>query len=460
MTRDIAVTGGTLIDGNGGDPLENATVLVRDGRITRVGRADEVEVSDAVETIDARGAWVLPGIMNGNVHLLDGIMMMGVGGVEYLARHEGNLVGVIEEAAQVALKAGMTTVFDTWNATGPILAARDRVASGEAPGARIFAAGNIIGMGGPFSADFNLRARESISRTFADRLDDLFASGVGAELSLLPANELRPLIRDYLARGVDMLKIAVSDHLVTTVGTQRGYLTFSERALRVMVEEARSAGVPVLAHSMSVEALCLSVDIEADVVIHATLTGQQPIPNELIERIIDAGTVCGVQSVMDAYQQRLEAIAHPMADYGGGVHAENERRLIAAGVPIMLTTDAGCASHDALSDSHDVGNPQRPWTLGTDHVAWAQAIVEKGMRPMDALLACTRGPAAAYRKLDELGTIEEGKIADLLVIGSDPLADVSALGDVVSVIQAGQEVECEALPVHPLVSVPIPSDPR
>ncbi|MFN9968872.1 MAG: hypothetical protein ACK58T_03145, partial [Phycisphaerae bacterium] len=115
----------------------------------------------------------------------------------YLARFEGRLHEVIEEAAQIALKGGCTTVFDTWNALEPVLKARDRINAGAAPGARIFAAGNIVGMGGPFSADYSMQSRKYISQTFADRMDRLFDAGVGRRLSTLPPEQVRPIIRDY-----------------------------------------------------------------------------------------------------------------------------------------------------------------------------------------------------------------------------------------------------------------------
>ena len=146
----LAVVGGTLIDGNGGAPLRDAVILMEGGRFRAVGRRADMPVPAGASVIDVTGQYVLPGIMNGNVHLLDAIMMMGKGGAEYLARVEGRLHEVIEEAAQISLRGGCTTVFDTWNALAPVLKARDRINEGKAAGARIFAAGNIVGMGGPF----------------------------------------------------------------------------------------------------------------------------------------------------------------------------------------------------------------------------------------------------------------------------------------------------------------------
>ncbi|MBB6380349.1 imidazolonepropionase-like amidohydrolase [Pseudonocardia eucalypti] len=453
MPTTTAFVHATVIDGLGGPPLRDGTIVVEEQRFSAVGTGDRTPVPPGAHVIDLRGRYVVPGFVNGNVHLLDGIMMMGVGGVEYLARHEGRLTQVIEESAQVALKAGVTTVFDTWNATGPVLAARDRIAAGAVPGARVFAAGNIVGFGGPFGADFHLAASRVISPTFAGRMNRLFEAGVGPHLSLLPAREVRPVIRDYLARGVDMVKVGVTDHLTGIWGFERSYLMFSERVLRVIAEETHAAGLPLLSHTMSVEGLRSALDIGTNVLIHASITSQRPIPHELV------GCTAGLQTVTSGYQGRLEASDSFWAMYGGGVHAANEKLILEAGVPVMLGTDAGCTPRDVLADAGEDGDPERPWTLGTDHVAWARGITEKGMTPTEAIAASTSAVARAYGKQEELGSIMAGRRADLVVLRDDPLEDVAALGTVVDVYQDGRRVDRDALPLRPLVTAPTPARP-
>ncbi|SKQ79962.1 Uncharacterised protein [Mycobacteroides abscessus subsp. massiliense] len=113
MHTPLAVIDAVLIDGNGNSPVPDSVVIIADRKFTAVGAHAATQIPDGADIIDAADSYLILCLMNGNVHLLDGIMMMGVGGIEYLARHEGAYHHVIEEAAQIALKHGVTMVFDT-----------------------------------------------------------------------------------------------------------------------------------------------------------------------------------------------------------------------------------------------------------------------------------------------------------------------------------------------------------
>lgn len=449
----IAITNVTLIDGLGGLPKPGTTVLVEDDRFTTIGPTDSTPIPEGCTVIDGSDRWLVPGYVNGNVHLLDAWMfMVGPGTIEYLARWEGRYVEVIEEAAQLVLRNGVTTVFDTYNAIEPVLGARDRINAGISRGARIFAAGTIVGMGGPFSADFHFAGRTAASRTFVDRIDAMFEAGVGHQLSLLPRNEVRARVRDYLGRGVDMIKIAVSDHIMFTVGFDRSYQTFSRSALEVMFEEARAAGVPILTHSLSVEALDTSVELGADVLIHANYTLGQQIPDYLIDKIAASDSWAGLQTVHDHHRQGLEGVGSWAAAIAGEPYATNERNLISANAKILLNTDAGCPSKDHLADLSPVEREDRPWTIGNDHFHWTQSMVEKGMSPLEAISAATINVARAYGKHAQIGSVETGKLADFVLLDQNPVDDIRNLRSISEVFQAGAAVDRQSLPTTPLVT--------
>ncbi len=431
--------------------MPNAVILIDKGRIKSVGARNGSSLPEGTKRVDATGHYVLPGLINANVHLLDAwAFMIGIGTVEYLSRFEGRLHEVIEEAAQVALANGMTTVFDTYNARQPVLFARDRIASGKAQGARIYAAGNIVGMGGPFSADFSKPARATSTRAFCDRMDVLFEAGVGRRLAALPPEEVRAIIRDYLASGVDLLKFAVSDHIIAEYANP--HLTFSKRVQRVIAEETRAAGKPLLTHTTSLESLNDAVELGVDAMMHANLTAVVSIPDELIEQIIKKTVWCEIQPVTDDYICACLPTNPMVAGYGGGVHKDNTVRLIRAGAPILMGTDAGCTDPDVLADMPQAEQNDRPWTLGQDHFHWFKAMGAMGMKPMDMLQAATRNVARAYGKEDLLGTVEAGKVADLLVLEADPLANPDNYRRIHAIYKDGVAIDRQTLPMRKIVT--------
>src|SRR5262249_22473679 len=150
----LAIVGCAVIDGNGGPPLPDAGVGVRGSRISAVGPRASVRIPDCATLIDAKGGYAPPRVIDTNVHL------SLYGGVkdryETLVRYHSRQNEIVLEAAQLQLKYGVTTVRDSYGMLTPLAQARDSMARGEAVGARILAAGNIVGWGGPYSGSFSL----------------------------------------------------------------------------------------------------------------------------------------------------------------------------------------------------------------------------------------------------------------------------------------------------------------
>src|SRR5262245_185312 len=120
----IIINGATLIDGVHEDPIERRSIWLENGRIKEIAKREELGAAQT--EIDARGKYLIPGLMNANVHLLGDVR------VEHLARHLDAFEDLIVEAAQVALKSGLTTVFDTWGPRRFLMRVRDRIDTGEA----------------------------------------------------------------------------------------------------------------------------------------------------------------------------------------------------------------------------------------------------------------------------------------------------------------------------------------
>ena len=142
--QSLAITGATVIDGTGKPPIADGVVVITNGRIAAVGKMGSVPVPDGATRIDGRGKYVIPGLMDANVHLALSHNM----NLESVLRYEDRFDRIALEAAQLALKSGITTVFDTWGPRVPLVKARDLIKRGEAPGSRIYLAGAIIGWDG------------------------------------------------------------------------------------------------------------------------------------------------------------------------------------------------------------------------------------------------------------------------------------------------------------------------
>jgi imidazolonepropionase-like amidohydrolase len=432
-----AIVGATVIDGTGAEPVPDGVVLIENDTIRSVSRRADTAIPDQAEVLDATGAYLIPGMMDANVHLVATITP------DLALQYEGRYEDVIAEAAQVCLAAGFTTVFDTWGPAGPLSRVRDRIARGEIPGSRIFLAGNIVGFDGPLSPDF-FDVGDLFSDETRRRINHEWAQGVGADLAWLPAETLRDRVREYIeSTGVDFVKYAANDHL------GRGLIAFSLDAQRVIVEEGHRAGMTVQAHTISVEGLRMEIEAGADILQHGNLTGPESIPESTLRLLVERQLPIAALYFTNRYREW--AAAEGRAGLHPNLFTEQlehtNRRLIQAGANLLLTTDISAwgrtSDHPRLRVHRDAPPPRA--TLGEAHVAWLTAVIERGMTPMDALVSATRKPAEAYSH-PELGRIASGRKADLVLLDADPLADPQNYLRVRGVMKEGVSVALDSLP--------------
>ncbi len=441
-----AIVGATVVDGTGRAPIDNAVVLVDGARISAVTSAHESVIPAEAEVIDAAGKYVIPGLMDANVHLCGPYL-------DILFEYEGRFVELVEEGAQLALRSGVTTVFDTWGPLAALVEARERIKRGAVVGSRLFVAGNIVGFDGPLSADFFSPGQLLGPHTVA-RINSYFEHGIGSKLLWMTPDGVRRQVREYLeGADVDFVKYAASGH-----GQFRDFLAFSEPTQRAIVEEARAAGLTVQAHTTTVESLRMAVEAGIDLLQHPDATGPERIPEETLAAIVDR-QVCA--AVMPRTERHHAWVKNEGPEWLGtyitnDIRDENLRRLIAVGAKLALSTD-GMVSGPKIMD-HPVAGlmfncADSPCTLGFSHFLWLEAVAERGMAPMDMLLAATRNVAEAYGMADELGTLEPGKCADLVILDADPLADVRNYRRIADVMKDGTLVDRTRLPVQRLISV-------
>jgi imidazolonepropionase-like amidohydrolase len=432
----LAIVGATVLDGTGRDPLRDAVVLIDDGRITAVESGSAAP--EGYPVLDAAGRYVIPGLMDANVHLC---MPVAEEIVEAGEDYEARFAEMAEAAARALLAAGFTTVFDTWGPLGALKIARDRIDAGAAVGSRIRLAGTIVGFDGPLSPDF-FAAPEGLSTDFVGRFNDDWVRGVGRNLMWLDLDGIRGAVRHYIeSNGIDLVKYAASSH------TGVPFLTFSTEVQRAIVEESHAAGLTVQAHTTSPESLRMAFEAGVDILQHGDVTGPAlPIPEPVIAAIAARGTAVAAVVTTGRYLDWVTRNAPTtLGNFHSAARSENDRRLIAAGVPTLLTTD-GFHWTAANSDHPDMGGFWRgavdiPTRLGESHLTWLEGALEHGMSSGEALLAATRRVAEAYRVDDELGTLEPGKRADAVILDGDPLADVGAYGRIVEVVKDGRVVD-------------------
>jgi imidazolonepropionase-like amidohydrolase/cyclophilin family peptidyl-prolyl cis-trans isomerase len=438
----VVIEGGTLIDGTGASPVRDAIVVIDAGRFVAAGRRGEVAVPQGARRIDATGKFIIPGLMDANVHLMLG------SSIEFVVRHEGHYEALIEEAAQVALKHGVTTVFDSWGPLQPLLNVRDRVKRGEVVASRMFVAGNIVGFSGPFGREFNRAAETTATKALVSRINAIWEENVGPPLLSMTPDQVRAEIRTYVARGIDFLKYGASTH-------NNLYLQFSAEAQRAIVEETHRAGIISQTHTTNVMSLKHAIEAGNDMLQHCDVSGPVPIPDALLDLMRARNIYC---ATLPRTRERLRFDLSQNEDQRGPQNSDimhfNEVRLIQADVPLLLSTDAGLMDPDAAEQMRPEQAKDRPTALGEAHFLWFKAMQENGIKPMDAIVAATRNIAAAYHKLNDLGTIEKGKLADLVILDADPIDDLNNIRKISTVMKEGQVIDRSVLPTARMLTKP------
>jgi imidazolonepropionase-like amidohydrolase len=422
-----AFTGATVIDGTGAPARANATVVMRNGRIECVGTCD---IGPGVETIDARGKWIIPGLIDAHVHYSQTGWADGRPDAEDLrARFPYDSVVVDLEAHperffRSYLCAGVTGTFDVggypW--TWPL---RQRAeASNAAP--HVAAAGPLLStldhwLNLPASRQFVFTANDSVTRE-------------GARMAARYRSDALKVW--YLVEGPNADTVAL------------------KARLRTAADEARAAGMPLIVHATELWPAKDALRAGARLLVHSV--DDLPVDDEFIQLARAAGTIyTPTLTVTDGYLQlaerRFDRTGLPMECVDPATRAkaaltdsllpartlppavrerfrrqyaltlENLRRVHAAGIPVAMGTDAG-----------------NPLTLhGASVFREMEAMASAGLSPMDVLVASTRVAAMAMGR-DDIGTLQVGKQADLVVLDADPLADVRNLRAVRLVARGGE----------------------
>jgi imidazolonepropionase-like amidohydrolase len=464
--QEISIVNVTVIDGTGAPPRPGMNVRVSNGRIASITKGGNAPAG--ARTIDGTGRYLLPGFIDSNVH---GTVYGNPARRDTSAKYSDRNEELALEFAQRHLKVGVTTIRDSYGVLPALLAVRDRINRGKVAGPRMLVAGNILGWGGPFSLTYSL-TKDSDLTMFQEKWNDLLAQDAGEELMDMTPEELRGAMRRYLDKGVDFLKYGGTSHFM-----RPSLIGFSPRAQKVIVEEGHRRGKIVETHATSSEGLRLAVEAGIDLIQHPELMSRD-MPDDLVQLIVRRGTMCGMRSNVltgDVRRKQLEKRAAAQARFakeppavtsaeryrrlealgeGDEIARRNAERLIKAGCRVTIATDNYLG--DAPEYRRASKPPEQEPGLGSLHAI--EGLVELGMTPLQAITAATRNGAAAAGMEKELGTIERGKIADLILLEADPTKDIRNIRRLVTVIAKGRVVDTGRLPDQAIFGAPASAD--
>ncbi|HEV8231854.1 MAG TPA: amidohydrolase family protein [Thermoanaerobaculia bacterium] len=428
-----AIVGATLVDGTGAAPLPNSTVVLRAGKVECAGRC---AIPAGVMVVDGRGLWITPGLVDAHVHFSQTGWADGrPDALDVRDRHpyektEADLKSHPERFFRSQLCSGITSVFDVGGYAWTVEMAHRERDDTRAP--RVAVAGPLL-----------------------STLDHWLN---------LPAERQFILLKDAESarNGVAYLK-SIGAEAVKVWYIVRPDLPVEKSASAVLAagEEARKAGLPLIVHATGLVEAKVALKAGARMLVHSVI--DLPVDEEFLALAKKNGTVyCPTLTVVDGYNRMLQGVASKRApdvdDPNGCVDKEtlakiaetaripapqdaeqrlarrrdqaaavervgkaNLKRVFDAGIPIAMGTDAG-----------------NPLTLhGPSVYAEMEAMQSAGMTPMQVLVASTKGGAQAMGLEKEIGTVEKGKAADLLLVAGDPTKDVANLRKVRYVVRGG-----------------------
>ena len=398
MTRTL-FSGGRVLDGTGAAPA-NADVVVEDGRIVEVGPG-----LDGDEGVDVTGKALLPGLFDCHTHVT-------FSHIDTMRRLQTPFSYRFYEALhnlEATLRIGITTVRD---AGGADLGIKQAVEDGLIRGPRMqISLGMISQTGGhgdgwmPSGINLRLDSYPGVPSTLVDGAD-----------------EMRVKVRELVRMGADVIKVAVSGGVLSP-RDKPTHAHFRLEELKVLVEEAGAAGIWVMAHAQATPGIKNAIRAGIRSIDHGIYLDDEAIEMMLARGTWLVPTLVAPLGVIDAaaagaaIPEASVRKAHEVAE----IHRASFAKAVEAGVKVAMGTDSGVTPH---------GNNLRELEL----------MVEGGMTPMQAIVATSRTAAELMGLEDELGTLEPGKRADLVVVDGDPL-EISGLRDrIEAVYQDGTQV--------------------
>jgi imidazolonepropionase-like amidohydrolase len=390
-----------LIDVEAPAVLGQHTIVVEGGRITDVTEGIAQGDPDS-RVVDLRDHVCMPGLIDLHVHLSSEqspnrtVERFTLEPADYAFRAVGN--------AEKTLMAGFTTVRDLGNVVGRAL--RDAINQGRVPGPRIFQAGRIASTGGHLDPTNGWRT-------------DLMVDGDPAEGIINSPEEAPEAVRQRYKEGADLIKIAATGGVLSLAPNGDGP-QFTEAEIRAIVETANDYGYHVAAHAHGAEGIKRAIRAGVHTIEHGSLMDEEGM--ELMKEYgtflvptISAGRYVMEQAEIEGFYPEMIAVK---ARAIGPMIMGTVIRAYRAGVKIAFGTDAGVPPH------------------GTNGQEFA-LMVEAGIPALETIQSATLTAAMVLDREEEFGTIEAGKLADIVAVPGDPRTDISVMRRVEFVMKEG-----------------------
>ncbi len=406
------VHAGTLLAHPGEAPSQEKTIIIKDGVIERIadGFLDTTTIGagadDTVATHDLRNHFVMPGFIDGHVHIL--------GENNPRARLQRVEMSEADRAiagagfARKTLLAGFTTVRDVGaGSDDAIFALRDGIAHGSVIGPRIFASGSTISVTGGHG-DGTQGYRDDVGEL-------LHQSGVCDGVA-----ECRHAVREQVRRGADHIKLTATAGVLsnTSAGLEQ---QFFDDELKAIMDSAHAMGRRVTAHAHGVNGINAALRAGVDSIEHGSYLDNESIRLFKRNDAFLVPTLLAGATVVEWAQDPQSFLLPPQREKAlqvGPLMLDMARRAHAGGVKIAFGTDSGVSRH---------GDNAREFSL----------LVQAGLTPMEAIRAATVVGAENLGKADELGSIAPGKYGDIIAVEGDPLRDITELENIVFVMKGG-----------------------
>jgi len=420
----IAIKGGRVIDGTGAAPIVDGVVLIEGDRIAAVGAESDITIPKMATIIDANGMTVMPGLIDVHVHF----DIVGHSDYDHwFATYEDRIrTDVFPAAASAMLSAGVTSVRDLGSDVENIFWLKEQIEGGHMEGPRPFIAGPFL--------------RKSVTAYVSETYNDTWP--------IESPEDARAKVRQLAEMGVDVIK------------TQDEELSHAE--LAAIFDEAEAHGLRTASHIYTAEGV--QAALEAGMREYATIEhigdGVAPAYDDVVvqmildQKIAMAPTIIaleGVQLIVDnpeltddpRWAEYLpddiyQDIRRSYREVDLSQHSIFQRALEdreGRDAKLLQLAEAG-AIFTISSDSGTRGNPHH-------NAMWREMVLTSevtGMTPMQVIVAATQTNAHVLGQADRLGTLEAGKLADIIVIDGDPLTQLSDMRNVVQVILGGEKV--------------------